>query len=392
VNAGLPPLSLYVHLPWCVSKCPYCDFNSHVAGPRMDRERYVRALLADLAEEAPRLGGRPVVSVFLGGGTPSLFAPHEIEKLLSGVHARLRLVPDVEITMEANPGTVERGRLADYRAAGVNRLSLGVQSFDDAMLARLGRIHDAADVLAAWREAEAARFDAVNLDLMYALPGQDAHAAAADLRHALALAPAHLSWYELTLEPNTRFHARPPPDLPGEEEVLAMEAAGLALLAGAGYERYEVSAFARPGFRCRHNLNYWQFGDYAGIGAGAHGKLTADGGAWRRVKPAHPRAYMEAAEAGRWPPAVRVEPRDLAFEFMLNALRLPAGFEEATFTARTGLPFAAVAGAVARAHGLGLMERPAAGRWRPTARGLALLNDLQAMFLPSAEGRRAGAV
>src|SRR5690606_1617022 len=201
-SAGLPPLSPYVHLPWCVSKCPYCDFNSHVAGPRMDRERYVRALLADLAEEAPRLGGRPVVSVFLGGGTPSLFAPHEIEKLLSGVHARLRLVPDVEITMEANPGTVERGRLADYRAAGVNRLSLGVQSFDDAMLARLGRIHDAADVLAAWREAEAARFDAVNLDLMYALPGQDAHAAAADLRHALALAPAHLSWYELTLEPN----------------------------------------------------------------------------------------------------------------------------------------------------------------------------------------------
>lgn len=389
MSAGLPPLSLYVHLPWCVSKCPYCDFNSHVAGPRMDRDRYVDALLRDLAEEADRAAGREVVSVFLGGGTPSLFEPRQIERLLSAVQVAMRLACDVEVTMETNPGTVERGRLADFRSAGVNRLSLGAQSFDDGALRRLGRIHSAADILAACREAAAARFDSVNLDLMYALPGQDAQAAAADLRQAIALEPAHLSWYQLTLEPNTRFYAQPPPGLPDEDAVAEIEGTGLALLAQAGYERYEVSAFARDGRRCRHNLNYWRFGDYAGIGAGAHGKLTAaDGSVWRRVKPAHPGAYMQHCEGGRLPPALPVASDDLAFEFMLNVLRLPEGFEEADFSARTGLPFSAVAPALATARRLGLLEQAQAGRWRPGPHGLAFLNDLQALFLPGRDPAR----
>lgn len=381
--SAAPPLALYVHLPWCVSKCPYCDFNSHAAGPRADRDLYLDALVADLAEEADRAAGRPVVSVFLGGGTPSLFTARQIGRLLDAVGARLAVTADAEVTMEANPGTVERGRLRDYRAAGVNRLSLGVQSFDDGTLRRLGRIHGAAEAVAAFREAQAAGFAAINLDLMYALPGQTVAAALADLRQAAALDPGHLSWYELTLEPNTRFFACPPPDLPGEEEALAIERAGLALLADAGYERYEISAFARPGLRCRHNLNYWRFGDYLGVGAGAHGKLTDPAGAVRRrVKPAHPRAYMERMEAGAPVPANPVAPADVAFEYMLNALRLLDGFSEAEFPARTGLPFAAVAPTVAELRRAGLLERAGPGAWRPSARGFALLNDLQAAFLP----------
>jgi oxygen-independent coproporphyrinogen-3 oxidase len=380
--SAAPPLSLYVHLPWCVSKCPYCDFNSHVAGARADRDRYLDALVADLAGEAERAAGRPVASVFLGGGTPSLFTAAQIGSLLEAVGARLAVTPDAEVTMEANPGTVERGRLADYRAAGVNRLSLGVQSFDDGALRRLGRIHGAADAVAACREAQAAGFAAVNLDLMYALPGQTVAAALADLRQAVALDPAHLSWYELTLEPNTRFSACPPPDLPGEDEALAIERAGLALLAEAGYQRYEISAFARPGLRCRHNLNYWRFGDYLGVGAGAHGKLTDPaGGIWRRVKPAHPRAYMERMEAGGAVPATRVADGEIAFEYMLNALRLLDGFSEAEFVARTGLCFATVAPIVAGLRRNGLMEPAGSGAWRPSPRGFALLNDLQAAFL-----------
>lgn len=381
----LPPLSLYVHLPWCVRKCPYCDFNSHVAGHHMDRDRYVAALVRDLGAEAEVAAGRRIETVFLGGGTPSLFSPGQIDRLLSTVRAVFSVAEDAEVTLEANPGTVERGRLADYRAAGVNRLSLGVQSFDDEALRRLGRIHGAADVYRAWREAARARFDAVNLDIMYALPGQTAELAAADLERAAVLGPQHLSWYHLTLEPNTRFYAEPPPDLPDEDTTLEIERRGGELLAASGYERYEVSAFARPGFRCRHNLNYWRFGDYLGIGAGAHGKLTSpDGAVRRRLKPAHPRLYMERVEAGGLDPGSRIGEADLAFEYMLNVLRLAEGFTEAEFTARTGLPFAAAAPGMAEARRLGLLRQRPAGRWRPSRRGRRFLNDLQALFLPQA--------
>lgn len=391
MTGTLPPLSLYVHLPWCVQKCPYCDFNSHVAGAHMDRDRYVSALVRDLETEAEAAAGRRIESVFFGGGTPSLFGAEHIGRLLAAVRATFRLAEDVEITLEANPGTVERGRLSDYRAAGVNRLSLGVQSFDEEALSRLGRIHGRADVFGAWREAERARFAAVNLDLMYALPGQTAELAAADLRQAIALAPPHLSWYQLTLEPNTRFHASPPADLPDEDTLLEIERRGRGLLAAAGYERYEVSAFSRPGFRCRHNLNYWTFGDYVGIGAGAHGKLTGpDGSIRRRSKPAHPLAYMERVENDALAPAAPVGAADVAFEYMLNVLRLSAGFTEADFTARTGLPFAAVGAAVGEALRLGLLRREPGGTWRASGRGRRFLNDLQALFLPRAAEDGAG--
>jgi oxygen-independent coproporphyrinogen-3 oxidase len=377
------PLSLYLHLPWCVRKCPYCDFNSHAAGNDPPLERYVDALTAELDAEAARAGGRPLVSVFLGGGTPSLFSGEQIGRLLEAVAARFTLPADAEITLEANPGTVERGRFAAYRAAGVNRVSLGAQSFDDARLAALGRVHTAAETRAAVEEARRAGLDNLNLDVMFALPGQGVAGALADVSAALALEPAHVSHYQLTLEPNTRFHHAPPP-LPDAETAWEMQERCHEALAAAGYRRYEVSAFARPGRECRHNLNYWEFGDYLAAGAGAHGKITGPDGVVRRyARPASPRAWMEAALAGRAAEPAPVAVGDLPFEYMLNVLRLTRGFATADFEARTGLGAAALEPGLAAARRRGLIASGEAGGLRPTPLGMRFLNDLQALFLPS---------
>jgi oxygen-independent coproporphyrinogen-3 oxidase len=365
-----------------VRKCPYCDFNSHSAGAGAPTQRYVDALLTDLDQEAQRAAGRTIESVFLGGGTPSLFAPEEISRLLAGVQARFDVADDAEITMEANPGTVECGAPAGYREAGVNRLSIGAQSFDDDALGRLGRIHSSDDIRRAVGEVKSAGFDNFNLDLMHGLPGQTLATAESDVRAAVELGPTHISWYQLTLEPNTVFHARPPEGLPDEETVYKIQDAGAALLQEAGFEQYEVSAWARDGRRCRHNVNYWQFGDYLAVGAGAHGKLSTESRVSRYRKPANPLQYMLMMEGN--PAGGELEPvadGDLLFEFMLNALRLNDGFHERVFLERTGLSVQrlqqASSGAVAR----GLLERGMDATWRPTDLGRRFLNDLQAEFL-----------
>ncbi len=377
------PLTLYVHLPWCVSKCPYCDFNSHRAGGAPPRERYVQALLKDLEAGAERVGGRAIRAIFIGGGTPSLFTAGEIGRVLDAAAGLFALADGVEVTLEANPGTVERGRFRDYRSVGVNRVSLGAQSFDDLSLQALGRIHTAADTRNAFEEARRAGIDNVNLDLMFALPGQDTAAALGDVSAAIALRPEHLSHYQLTLEPNTRFFAAPPP-LPDADTAWEMQERCHESLGAAGYRQYEVSAFARPGHECRHNLNYWEFGDYVAAGAGAHGKITgADGVVRRYARPASPRAYMEAALDQRLDGAWHVVAGDdLVFEYVLNALRLRRGFTTAAFTARTGLPPAALAPGVEAALGRGLIERFGEDGLRPTSLGMRFLNDLQALFLP----------
>ena len=379
---SLLPLSLYVHLPWCVRKCPYCDFNSHSAGAGAPTQRYVDALLTDLEQEAKRAAGRTIESLFLGGGTPSLFAPEEISRLLTGVHERFDVAHDAEITMEANPGTVECGAPAGYRDAGVNRLSIGAQSFDDDALRQLGRIHSSDDIRRAVGEVKSAGFDNFNLDLMHGLPGQTLATAESDVRAALELGPTHISWYQLTLEPNTVFHARPPENLPDEETAYEIQDAGAALLRDAGFEQYEVSAWARDGRHCRHNVNYWLFGDYLAVGAGAHGKLSDEARVLRYRKPANPLQYMLVMEGN--PAGGELEPvadGDLLFEFMLNALRLNDGFHETVFLERTGLSAQrlrqASSGAVAR----GLLERGSDSIWRPTDLGRRFLNDLQAEFL-----------
>lgn len=378
-----PPLSLYVHLPWCVRKCPYCDFNSHTAGAAAPRARYITALLADLDVEAERAAARPLISIFLGGGTPSLFPPADIEKLLTGIAERFRFVDDVEITMEANPGTVECGDPQAYRAAGVNRLSIGAQSFAAAALAKLGRIHSVDDIARAVDAAHAAGFAAVNIDVMFGLPGQDIDAALADLNAAIAFSPAHLSWYQLTLEPNTVFHSRPPPDMPDEDSCADMQQAGQALLAANGYAQYEVSAYARAGQECRHNLNYWTFGDYLAVGAGAHGKITDARGIWRYTKPANPLGYMQAFERGAADTVLAgLAERELVFEFMLNVLRLRRGFDLELFTQRTGLPGQTLLERLLPVSKRGLMEEVGSGSWRTTGLGQRFLNDLQAEFLP----------
>ena len=379
-----PPLSLYVHLPWCVRKCPYCDFNSHEhrsGAPPFDA--YVDALLRDLDFDLPLAWGRVVHSVFFGGGTPSLFPPEAIDRFLQQASARLRFAPDAEITLETNPGTVEHGPFAGYRAAGVNRLSFGVQSFDDGCLQRLGRIHSSGDAVRAVQAAQDAGFDNLNLDLMYALPEQTLAMALDDVERALALQPTHLSHYQLTLEPNTVFAARVPAGIPDEDSAWDMQEACQARLADAGFAQYEVSAYARPGRQCAHNLNYWRFGDYLGIGAGAHGKLTlgASGQVLRRWKLKHPTRYLAAAggaeaiggdeylSAGRLP-----------FDFMLNALRLNEGVPMAMFEARTGLPRAAIAGQLAEARARGWLE--ADDDWlRPTELGRRFANDAIGLFL-----------
>ncbi len=384
-----PPLSVYVHVPWCVRKCPYCDFNSHALaeGAGLPEEQYLGALRADLESALPLVWGRPVGSVFLGGGTPSLLSPEAIEALLSDLRSCLALAPDCEITLEANPGTVENARLAAFRAAGVTRVSIGVQSFDGEALQRLGRIHDPAQALAA---ADAARrhFEQFNLDLMYALPGQTLDEARRDLEIALGLAPPHLSIYQLTVEPNTLF-ARYPPELPDEDSAAAMQEAVEAATAAAGYEHYEVSAYARPGAACRHNLNYWRFGDYLGLGAGAHGKLSLPDRIVRQRRHRNPATYLEQARAGRFVAEEHVVgAAELPFEFMLNALRLTRGFETGLFAERTGLPLAAIEGTLRLAERQGLLVRDQRGI-RPTAQGRRFLNDLQALFLPDDGARDA---
>ncbi|MDM7942322.1 MAG: radical SAM family heme chaperone HemW [Hydrogenophaga sp.] len=382
---SLPPLSLYIHLPWCLKKCPYCDFNSHewsataAPGQALPEARYLDALRADLEATLPLIWGRTVHSVFIGGGTPSLFSPESIDRLLAEVRALLRLDADAEITLEANPGTFEKDRFRAFRAAGVTRLSVGVQSFNNVHLKALGRVHDRDQAMAAMEEAAQA-FDTFNLDLMYALPGQTLADCEADVRTALGFSPPHLSIYHLTLEPNTVF-AKYPPALPPEDEAWDMLDRITALTGAAGLQRYEVSAYARTGHHSRHNTNYWQFGDYLGIGAGAHSKLSFAHRIARPVRVREPRLYMERALAGdAVVSAEEVSRADLPFEFMLNAMRLRQGFSLQQFMERTGLPLSSIEPGLAQALQKGLIERDAARVW-PTERGFDFLSDLQALFL-----------
>ncbi|NIP72113.1 MAG: radical SAM family heme chaperone HemW [Gammaproteobacteria bacterium] len=376
------PLALYVHVPWCVRKCPYCDFNSHGLSDPLPERRYVEALLADLEAEAVRAGGREVTSVFIGGGTPSLLSAAALRRLLAGIDARLRLAPGAEVTLEANPGTAEQARFCGYRAAGVNRLSIGVQSFSDGLLLRLGRIHTGEEARAAVAAARAAGFDNLNLDLMYGLPDQSQDQALQDLAEACALRPEHFSWYHLTVEPNTLFYRRPP-ELPSDEQLWAMQVQGEGLLRRHGYARYEVSAHARGGRQCRHNRNYWEFGDYLGIGAGAHGKLTdpAAGRIVRRWKHRHPRAYLAGLDTGRFTAGRRtLDKSDTPLEFMMNAMRLSDGVSEELFRARTGLPPTFLEPGLSLGAELGLIG-PEQGRLHATALGHRFLNDLLALFV-----------
>ena len=375
-----PPLALYVHYPWCVKKCPYCDFNSHAPrGGEIPEPAYLDALLADLEAALPQVWGRRVHSVFIGGGTPSLMSAAGLDRLLTGIRTLLPLDPLAEITLEANPGTVEAGRFRDYRAAGVNRLSLGIQSFDDARLARLGRIHGGDEARRAIDTA-LAHFERVNLDLMYALPEQTLAAALADLDTALGFGVTHLSAYHLTLEPNTPFAHNPPP-LPDDELSADMQEAIEARLAAAGFRHYETSAFARPGQECRHNLNYWTFGDYLGIGAGAHGKLSSHEGIVREMRHKHPGRYLEGALKGDFVQERRdVGVAELPFEFMMNALRLTGGIPRRLFADRTGLPLAAIEAELTDARRRGLLDITA-DDIRPSERGRRFLNDLLTLFL-----------
>ncbi len=402
--SALPPLSLYIHLPWCLKKCPYCDFNSHevVAAPKataadyvpiepvsrqreLPEARYIDALMADLESALPQIWGRRVHTIFIGGGTPSLFSPASIDLLLAGVRARLPLEPDCEVTLEANPGTFEKDRFKGFRQAGVNRLSIGVQSFDDAKLKALGRVHNSEQAKAAIEEARQA-FDTFNIDLMYALPGQTLAELDADVRQALAFQPPHLSLYHLTLEPNTRFATQPPKDLPDDDTAFDMLDHLIAATESAGLSRYEVSAFARQGHQCLHNLNYWQFGDYLGIGAGAHSKISLPDRLLRQVRWREPQAYMDKALQGQAcsnEHEIGLSARP--FEFMLNALRLKSGFEFSRFTERTGLTLAPIQKPLAEAEAKGLLERDLQRAW-PTARGFDFLSDLQGLFLPADKG------
>jgi putative oxygen-independent coproporphyrinogen III oxidase len=394
MNSAAVPLALYVHMPWCVRKCPYCDFNSHQLKSASPPSDYIDALIRDFDGELPGLEGRRIDTVFFGGGTPSLFRPDEFARLLAGLRQRIAFAGDAEITLEANPGTVERGLFAGYRAAGINRVSLGAQSFSPRALERLGRIHTAEDTHRAVEELRGAGIDNFNLDLMYALPEQGLDQAIADVRTAIALRPAHISYYQLTLEPGTVFHARPP-TLPDEDAAWTIQTECQRILAADGFEQYEVSAYAKHGARCRHNLNYWLFGDYVGLGAGAHGKISArvPDRILRTEKPKQPRDYLgrlraSPAPAGPTPPSrpapigerKYIAAADLPFEFMLNALRLNEGFAIGDFERRTGLTLSSIEPALRRAGNRGLIEA-GAGRWRPTGLGARFLNDLQSSFL-----------
>ena len=375
-----PPLALYVHFPWCVQKCPYCDFNSHsVRDEGIPEQAYLDALVADLESALPQIWGRRVHTIFIGGGTPSLMSPEGLDQLLTAIRMRVQLDPQAEITLEANPGTVDSGRFRAFRAAGVTRLSVGIQSFNENHLRALGRIHGRADAIAA-AEAALTHFERVNLDLMYALPGQTLAQAREDLDTALALGPQHLSCYHLTLEPNTAFAAHPP-ELPDPDASADMQDQLEARLASAGFVHYETSAFARPHQECRHNLNYWTFGDYLGIGAGAHGKLSSHAGIVRETRPRHPKAYLEAASTSQFVQERRtISPVELPFEFMMNALRLNRGFPRRLFAERTGLPDAAAEAGIRAALAQGLLEVDGE-ILRPSERGRHFLNDLLVLFL-----------
>jgi putative oxygen-independent coproporphyrinogen III oxidase len=376
----LPPLGLYIHLPWCERKCPYCDFNSHQRSA-LPQQAYVDALLEDLRGDLPLAQGREVQTLFIGGGTPSLFGAGAIARLLAGIRELLPLAPEAEVTLEANPGSAGGEKLCAFREAGVNRLSLGVQSFDDASLRALGRIHDGEQARAAVALARAAGFDNLNLDLMHGLPGQSAASAGEDLRSAIDCRPAHLSWYQLTIEPNTLFHNRPPP-LPAEEALAEIQAEGERLLAGAGYNQYEVSAYARPGRECRHNLNYWNFGDYLGIGAGAHGKVSfPDGRVRRSTKRRRPESYLAARPGEHSAGCHEVPPEELGGEFVLNALRLNGGFSLARYRARTGLDPAGLTPQLASLRGRDLLLLEG-DRVTATALGRRFLDTVIAEFFP----------
>ena len=384
---ALPPLALYIHIPWCEKKCPYCDFNSHqIKDPDsksqngFDEARYIKALIADLETELPRIWGRQVHSIFIGGGTPSLVSPEGMHELLSAVRARVNLEPDAEITMEANPGSVEATKFAGFAKAGINRVSLGIQSFQDEQLKALGRIHNGEE---AKRAVEIAmeHFASVNLDLMYGLPKQTLAGAKADIETALSFKTPHLSLYNLTLEPNTYF-ASFPPNLPSEDDIDAIFDQSLGLLTKAGYDRYEVSAYAKKDQECKHNLNYWRFGDYIGIGAGAHGKVSFPDKVTRQVRERHPEAYMQAMETSgnALIESREIPPKDLPFEFMLNALRLSDGVATHTFSERTGLPLNVIAKGLDEASKKGLLD-PDPSKLKPSSQGLRYLNNLQEIFL-----------
>lgn len=376
---AMPPLSLYVHWPWCVKKCPYCDFNSHEVHQAIPQSAYITALIADLESALPSIWGRRVSSMFIGGGTPSLMSPEALDELLTSVRARVTLLPDAEITLEANPGTVETARFAAFREAGINRISLGIQSFDDAKLAALGRIHDSQEARAAI-EIALKHFDNVNLDLMYALPQQTLAEASQDIDALLSFGTPHLSCYQLTIEPNTAF-AHAPPAVPDSDLAADMQEMVEDRLGAAGYGHYETSAFAQPGRRCRHNLNYWQFGDYLGIGAGAHGKLSSATRIWREARERHPNAYLDGIARGHTIAEAReVGARELPVEFMMNALRLTEGFATPLFAERTGLPIETIEAQLIAARNRGLLEADR-NYVRPTVAGQRFLNDLLQMFL-----------
>jgi putative oxygen-independent coproporphyrinogen III oxidase len=373
----LPPLSLYVHFPWCVRKCPYCDFNSYTLQGELEERRYVGALQKELEAQATQVPGREVISVFFGGGTPSLFSPDAIGRVMESVRRHFAVAADLEVTMEANPGAIEHGRFGEYRAAGLTRVSLGAQSFDERRLELLGRIHSPNETRRAAAELHAAGLDNFNLDLMYALPGQDVSTAVRDVEEALALEPAHISHYQLTIEHGTVFAAQPPP-LPSDDVAADMLAECTGRLAAAGYAHYEVSAYAKRDRRCRHNLNYWTFGDYLGVGAGAHGKLTTSTAIFRTQQLREPRRYLASVPGGVT--RTEVVSEQLPFEFMLNALRLVEGFDIALFPERTGLAWEVVAAAVDRLAARGLLLRQEA-RLKPSPMGLQFLNDVLLSFV-----------
>jgi putative oxygen-independent coproporphyrinogen III oxidase len=375
----LPPLALYIHIPWCVRKCPYCDFNSHAAGPTLPEEEYVDALLADLDIDVQHAHDRPLSSIFFGGGTPSLFSDRALGRLLEGVERRIAFAPDIEITLEANPGTFEQAKFKGYRSLGINRLSIGVQSFQEAKLKALGRIHNGDEAIRAADMARAAGFDNFNLDLMYGLPQQSIEDALFDLRTAIAQAPTHLSWYQLTMEPNTVFWSQPP-ELPEDDLLWDIQEAGQALLAAEGYAQYEVSAYAQPGKQARHNLNYWTFGDFLGIGAGAHAKLSTPAGRIQRTwKTRLPKDYLDPAKA--FQAGERLLAADeLPFEFLMNVLRLTEGSPAELFSQRTGLPLQQLEQARREAERQGLLQADET-RLVATAKGQLFLNDLLQQFL-----------